>query len=157
MAIVVSLKEVVGELESQNDINSSYLDKDTGKFYLIQEEERGIPDGEVELDLESAPDWQKKYWKELIEVFDNHEMVPLPSSFDIHEYKMMEDFCYSVQDDRTSNELLYQIHGSGAFRRFKDAVHRLKIADDWYAFRDKAYEDIAIEWLEENGIAYTRE
>lgn len=157
MAVVVSLRELVGEMDLQSDMTSSFLDKDTGKFYLLQEEDRGIPDGEVDLDWENAPDWQKEYWKELIEVFEKHQMVALPSPFEIHEYKVMQDFCYSVEDVEMSEELLYQISGAGAFRRFKDAIHRMGIADDWYAFKQKAYEEIAIEWLEENGIPFTRD
>jgi hypothetical protein len=52
--------------------------------------------------------------------------------------------------------LVYQIRGSGAFRRFKDAIRRHGIEDEWYQFRDQALEEIAIEWLESNGIAYTK-
>ena len=56
-----------------------------------------------------------------------------------------------------SDELQAAVHGRGAFRRFKDAVHRLGIADEWYRFREVALEEIAIEFLEAHGIAYHRE
>jgi hypothetical protein len=38
-----------------------------------------------------------------------------------------------------------------AFRRFKDAVERLGIADEWSRFRKAALEKIAIEVLEARG------
>ena len=56
-----------------------------------------------------------------------------------------------------SDELQAAVHGRGAFRRFKDAVHRLGIADEWYRFREAALEEIVIEFLEAHGIAYQRE
>ncbi|WP_425429451.1 hypothetical protein [Desulfoscipio geothermicus] len=46
------------------------------------------------------------------------------------------------------------IKGSGAFRRFKDNIHRYQIAKNWYKYRDEAIKRIAIEWCEGNGIRY---
>jgi hypothetical protein len=67
----------------------------------------------------------------------------------------MERFCYSVEDEELSNELLDQIGWSGAFRRFKDAIYRHGITDDWYRFCQTALEEIAVKWLEANNITYT--
>jgi len=49
---------------------------------------------------------------------------------------------------------LEKIHGSGAFRRFKDTIYRYKIEEDWFKFKDEAYKEIAIAWLESHGFAY---
>jgi hypothetical protein len=68
---------------------------------------------------------------------------------------MMESFCVSIPDEKLSNTLLYKIRGSGAFRRFKDTIYRHNIEQDWFSFRDNAYKEIAIEWLEDKGLAYT--
>ena len=46
------------------------------------------------------------------------------------------------------------VHGSGAFRRFKDTIRRLDIEEEWYRFHAAALEVIAKEWLEAHGIAY---
>ena len=69
----------------------------------------------------------------------------------------MERFARSLTDAAVSDELDAALHGRGAFRRFKDSVHRLGIADAWYRFRDAALEEIAIEFLDAHGIAYQRE
>jgi len=50
--------------------------------------------------------------------------------------------------------LLYSIRGSGAFRRFKDAIHLKEVQDDWYRFRDESIKDIAIDFLESEGITF---
>ena len=65
----------------------------------------------------------------------------------------MERFARSRTDPGVSDELDAALHGRGAFRRFKDAAHRLGIADEWYRFRDAALEEIAIEFLEAHRIA----
>ncbi len=49
------------------------------------------------------------------------------------------------------------IRGRGAFRTFKDAVHRRGTQGDWYGFRDAAIADIVAAWLDEHGVAYVRD
>jgi hypothetical protein len=78
----------------------------------------------------------------------------LPSKFDVHEWDIMRRFSESIDDDEIRNELLRAIHGSGAFRYFKDSVCRRDLRDRWFKFRDEALEQIAIEWCKENGIEY---
>ena len=80
-----------------------------------------------------------------------------PDQFEVHEWSIMERFSASVEDERRRDALLDAIHGSGAFRRFKDTICRLGVEDDWYRFRDSAIEEVAIEWLEDEGIPFTRD
>ncbi len=46
------------------------------------------------------------------------------------------------------------IKGRGAFRRFRDQIYRYEIEEDWYAYLDEALKQMAIDWCQENGIAY---
>jgi len=80
--------------------------------------------------------------------------VVLPDKFEIHEYSIMERFCLSLSDEELQDQLLHAIRGSGAFRRFKNAIYRKEIQDDWYRFRDQALKRIAIDFLESEGIAW---
>lgn len=84
---------------------------------------------------------------DVIENFNNYE--ELPTQFEINEYEMMEDFCFTLTD-KHQNILLNGIRGRGAFRRFKDTVHDLGIAEEWYRYRDECYKRIAIKWCEHN-------
>ena len=68
----------------------------------------------------------------------------------------MERFARSVSDDAVSDELESLLHGRGAFGRFKDALHRRRIADAWYRYRDAALEENAIEFLEAHGVEFRR-
>ena len=154
MVVVVSLRDVVDEMDVMNDEFHAYLNKETGELVTITDEE--INAIENDDDWGEYPEWQQEELAKAKKILDTSDYLPLPSKFDIHEYAIMERFCYSVEDPKLSDELSYQIRGSGAFRRFKDAIHRYGVEDDWYRFRDKAFQEIAIEWLESNGIAFSK-
>ncbi len=100
------------------------------------------------------PEWQQSILRDTEKVLSSDDYLELPSKFDIHEYKIMERFCLSVSDEKISNVLLSKIRGSGAFRRFKDAIYRYGIEDEWFKYRDEAYKEIAISWLESHGFDY---
>ena len=52
-------------------------------------------------------------------------------------------------------DILYDlISGSGAFRRFKDAVYKYGVEDEWYRYRDNAIKEFAIEWCRQNNIEF---
>lgn len=78
----------------------------------------------------------------------------MPSEFDIHEYRIMERFCLSLENDKLRDIMYYSIKGKGAFRRFKNNIRKYNLEQDWYEYRDEALRTIAIEWCEENGIEY---
>ena len=138
-----------------SDEEHAYLNLRTGELVTIRNEEIGILErGD---DIQDYPEWQHGMIRKTQEVLDSKDYLQLPGKFDIHEYAIMERFCYSVEAEELSDELLYQIHGSGAFRRFKDMIHRRGIAEEWYRFRQVALEEIASEWLEAHDIPYTRE
>ena len=66
----------------------------------------------------------------------------------------MQSFSNSVPDDGLRNELLRAIHGKGAFRYFKDKVHRYGIQDAWYDYRYQAVGAVAADWLRQEGIDF---
>jgi hypothetical protein len=153
MSLLVSLKAVVAEMDVPGDEFHAYLNKNTGELVAITEEEiEIIESGE---NVEEFPAWQQEAVRKTQEVLNSSEFLALPSKFDINEYRIMERFCLSVEEEELRDRLLYCIQGSGAFRRFKDAIHEYGIADRWYKFRQEALEEIAVEWLESNNIDYT--
>jgi hypothetical protein len=155
MTPTVSLRAVVDEMDVLSDEDHAYLNIRTGELVTIRNEEIAILENEDAID--GYPEWQQELIRQTETVLDSEDCLPLPSKFDIHEYEIMERFCRSVEDEELSNELLYQIRGGGAFRRFKDTIHRDGLAEDWYRFRQAALEEIAVWWLEKHGIPYTSE
>ncbi|MBZ5551762.1 MAG: UPF0158 family protein [Acidobacteriia bacterium] len=152
---MVSLQAVINEMDVLDDSHTAFLNKRTGELItLVDEEIYDLPD---ELGHDDVPPWQKELIEKKREVLNSGDYLELPSKFEIHEWAIMENFCLSLADPELRNDLLSRIHGSGAFRIFKDAIHQRGIAEKWYEFREKAFEKIAIDWLGENQIAYHRD
>ena len=152
MALVVSLRDVVGEMQMLSDDRHAYLNKVTGELIMISDDAIAMAESD---EADEFLDWQDELVEDAKQVLSSDEYLELPSTFDIHEYEIMERFCLSFPDEKVSDVLLGKIRGSGAFRRFKDTIYRYGIEQDWFRFRDDAYKEIAIAWLEDKGIAYT--
>lgn len=82
------------------------------------------------------------------------DYIRLPSQYDIDEYRIMEEFCLSLDSQDLSNKIYKSIQGTGAFRRFKDNIYRYNIQEDWFAYYKRALKEIAAQWCEENTINY---
>ncbi|WP_404790417.1 UPF0158 family protein [Altericista sp. CCNU0014] len=152
MTFVVRVQDVIDEMDTVSDKCHAYLNRQTGELVTIGDEE--ISAVEEAHDLADYADWQKELIQKTRQVLDSDDYLPLPTKFDIHEYSIMQRFCEEVEDAELSNELLFQIKGSGAFQRFKHAIHRYNITEDWYRHRQESLEQIAIDWLEANAIPY---
>jgi len=151
----VKLDDVIEALEAAGDEHTHYLDKRTGEIVLITNEE--MEAAEADELISEYPDWQRESILKAREILTSEDFVALPDQFDIHEYKIMEDFCLEIQDRNVGETLLRLIKGSGAFRRFKNAIHSIGVEKAWYRFRQTELEKLAIQWLEKEGLAYTRE
>lgn len=153
----VSLSAVVEAMELQSDMAKAYFNRKTGEFvYVTEDDIRAIEEGGP---LEDYPEWQRDSIECAREVLNDKEGIylRLPSKFDIHEWEIMNEFALSLDDAEVSNELYYAMRGSGAFPRFKDAIHEFGVADQWYAYRDGALREIAADWCQRHGIPFTDE
>ena len=148
------LSDIVDALEMQFDELSSFLDRETGQVetlsndLLHEAEESGDHEGQ------DLPDGEEEEWKLAKRIVSTDRFVALPSKFDVHEWSIMEDFARSVQSDTIREDLLHAIHGAGAFRYFRDTLRRHRIEQTWFAFRTEALRQIAVDWCEENQIAW---
>jgi hypothetical protein len=156
MGTRVKLSEIVAEMELQHEQATSYLNKKTGEVVLLIDEE-WLTDEEEE-SSEELPEWQREVLmvkKDILQNLENY--AELPSKVEINEYRIMEDFCRSLEDQRIFEKLSGAIKGRGAFRRFKDNIIRLGIEDQWYKYKEEVLKRMAIEWCEENNIDYINE
>ena len=71
------------------------------------------------------------------------EVPRLPNSYDINEWSLMEEFCYTIENVKQQEILLDSIRGKGAFQRFREAIDRFVLKDQWYSFRKSALQKIA--------------
>lgn len=155
----IVLKEIVDKLDCNTDSWKIYYNKKTGEIVEIQVEYLGIAEElDEEYDISEYEDWEQESIKEAIDIIENwDDFIELPDKYEIHEYSIMEKFCYSIEDERLSNKLCNAISGRGAFRRFKDAIKRYTLEDTWYAYKYKTLCEIARDWCENNKIPFSEE
>ena len=115
--VKVKLSDIIDAIEMADQYSEDFLDRETGEIVQISDMTMSIDERE-----------------EAYELLDAHGFYRLPSSFDIREYDIMEDFVYSLPKSQQSR-LARAISGRGAFRRFKDMIHQLDLADRWYEYQ----------------------
>lgn len=152
MAIRVRLQDIIDGMEWQSDEMTSYLNTRTGEVVTVAAEHLAAAE-EGEADVEQA-DWERDAIAVARAVLESTDYVRLPDRFEIDEYHMMERFADSCVEEEVRIQLDRALRGPGAFRRFKDAVSQLGLAERWYAFRGRGYEEVAIEWCQAHGIDF---
>lgn len=157
MPITVKIKEIVQEMEFSSDESTSWCDLKTGQLLWVPEEAFRMAEephrthGDPEQEEEEFVEWARKILQ------DKTGYLPLPSKWEINEYRIMEKFIDSLPDETVRNDLYRAIRGKGAFRTFKDRVCDLEVRQAWFDYRERAFRKIAIDWCEENGILFLEE
>ncbi|GAB5561808.1 MAG: hypothetical protein SynsKO_34550 [Synoicihabitans sp.] len=125
---------------------------DDGTMQLASDaEDQGLTLEEVETDSEIIAEMLPLAWA-VVTDFANARFVRLPTKWDFHEYRRMEEFIESLPEGRAQGRLWRAVGRKGAFRRFKDEAHRLDVIDDWYAFRQNALRQLLQRWAQDNAI-----
>ncbi len=145
MPIPVQIRDIVDGMEFQSGESTSYLQRASGEVFTVSDDEFAA--GAIAAD-EDGPE-------AIARSIDGNPdaYIPLPDQFEINEYRMMERFAHTVSD-ALQEQLLMSLRGAGAFRRFKDAVHRAGAAPAWYHYRDGAYAQVARDWCLAHGIDF---
>jgi hypothetical protein len=131
----VSLNEAAAEFEMISHDTHVFYNTDTGEFDFFTD--FMLYDGEID-----------------VEEFDDDRWIAAPRHDEIDEYGIMVDFAEAVPNQRKSELLCVALEGKGAFRRFKDTLDRVGIAEEWYAYKRLAYIELVREWCDENGLKY---
>ena len=110
----VKLSEIVDTLDLLPEDGAAYLNRKTGEVVMIMGED--LMAAESERSLEGYPEWQIEVIETAREILEDEEdiYVPLPSQFDVDEYRIMERFCRSVEDVRVGDELSVKRSWAGA-------------------------------------------
>ena len=132
----VKLSYIIDAIEMTDQYSEYFLDKESGKVEWVS-------------DMAMTREEQEDVYDRL----DEHGFYRLPTSFDIRDYDIMEDFIGTLSGSN-HDRLVSAIQGKGAFRRFKDNVIRLGIDKQWYDFQANAYKRKAARWCEDNDIEY---
>ena len=149
----VDLKKIVEGIEFQGDESRSYLKISSGEVVLFTDEAIAVAESDEDLSVHAQ--WYRESVEQARE-FINHEddYIPLPSKYEFHEYRVMEEFILSLPVEEQRDELLSLIKGKGAFARFKHGLERFLLQDKWFQYRDQALTPLAKDWCRDNGIEF---
>jgi hypothetical protein len=148
------LSELIMALDMPTEEFRTYFDRKTGTLVSVESIMlSSLEDGEEE-NPDDFSDWQKEEYETAREIVadDSGRFIPPPDKYEFHEYRVMEEFIRSIEDKKAANQLWRAIDGRGAFRYFKDTLHRLGIQQLWYDYLEEAQREFVIEWAEENGV-----
>ena len=135
----IRLSQVVDAIESASEEFEYFYDTETGKtVFLADESITGIDNGELEALIESSDTRFRRF----------------PTKYNIHEYRIMENFVYSLPAGAARQELVTAICCKGAFRRFRQGIRYHRIEQQWYNFRAQVYREIAIGWCQDESLEY---
>jgi hypothetical protein len=149
MGTTVSIREVVDAFETASDEMSSYVNRATGQVVTVTHEDLRLAEEDPVPDM---PAWQREAVNEARGILESEDWLELPSKFDIHEWEIMDKFGRSLLTESERAAVGDAIHGNGAFRNFKATVRRLGIEATWFAYKTRALETIARDWLAQNGL-----
>ena len=149
----VRLSQFIDAMQGQMDEGATFLDRRTGEIVFLSSEMLDAADEFLDGEPPDSLGEDEENIRLAAAAMESNDYLELPGKYEIHEYRIMEAFCLSLPDGRTRDLMLNAIRGSGAFRRFKINLDILALRDEWYAFRDARYKEIAIEWCEDNRIA----
>jgi hypothetical protein len=151
----VRLSDVTEALEIMPEEWSAYVNRRTGEVVSLSNDAFSAVESQ-DADEEWAGEADETMIALAREIETGKDFERLPDKFEVHEWSIMRDFCETVEKESDRQELLDSVHGSGAFRFFRSTVNRLGLREKWFRFLNDAIEQIAIQWLDDHEIPWTR-
>ncbi|TVR13525.1 MAG: hypothetical protein EA391_14070 [Balneolaceae bacterium] len=135
---MISMLEMA--LNDNSYMGSWYFDKQENEVTFITEYDELEEEEELKQLIEEDEDGERFIYIE-----------PAPGS---ENWQVMEDFILQQNDldDTVQTLLLRAIQGSGAFRRFGDAIDDVGIRDRWYAYKNRLERERALQWLKDHEL-----
>lgn len=136
----IDLNKVIDCIEASGDIETFYLNKYSGEILSVLQDESLM---------------DEEYREEVFDKLDNYDAwIEMPGQNELNEYYIMESFAQNIINNEQRDKLLYVLNGKKPFRRFKDEINYLGIANNYYSYRRDKIEQVAIKWLNNNEISY---
>ena len=156
MDATAKLSDLIEALEFESPDHVTRYDRETGRIVMVEESVlRDVEEGEEDA-LADLAQWQQEQVaiaKTMAADAGERFLAP-PDRFEFHEYRHMERFIRSLPDETEAEQLWRAIKGKGAFRYFKDTLHRLGLQGKWSRYREEAIKEFVIDWAKRNQVPY---
>ncbi|MDN5850610.1 MAG: hypothetical protein L0H63_13390 [Nitrococcus sp.] len=152
MALPVSLRHVVTEVEGLQEGWSIYLNRKTGELMTITEREARIALNEEQ--ASELADWlMEDFLPKVKEVVTSDDYVVLPNKASV-EFSLMDSYCDAVDDGQLRESLRNAMRGAEGPARFNDLIEAKGVQDEWDRFKTEAVRNLVAEFLESHKISY---
>ncbi|HEX8459973.1 MAG TPA: UPF0158 family protein [Segetibacter sp.] len=92
------------------------------------------------------------------EALDNPEKyVPIEPVSPREAFRVMENFVGTIKDKHMRQRLTDALNGRKPFANFNHLVHTTVVREDWFDFKNRAYAEMAKEWIEDNASENLKE
>ena len=133
--LLIDAEELITALEYHGEAEY-FLDLQTGEVIFVAAESSVGSDDDLETQTEAEPDCY-------------HAIDPIPSS---SGWQVMAEFIEQLPAGDARVELTRALQHGHPFRRFKDTLLAYpKLREQWFAFHQKAFVQLAQEWLDDEG------
>lgn len=122
--------------------NALQMHFDEGCFYL------SLTAQEVGLNAPAAVVGEDCVWPHV-----GDEVIRIDPLESRESFNSMVDFA-DKQPPKIADKLYRALNGGRPFARFRAAVDILDLLEEWYAFKNKWFEDRAEEWLHEHSVDF---
>ncbi|MGH7563643.1 MAG: UPF0158 family protein [Gemmatimonadota bacterium] len=150
-SLPVDLVELADALDRPPELESVYLDLESGEILHLPEELEGVDYENAEAVAEAISEWDEELVKaaraaSVGDEEDRYAWVPRLESWEMH--RIMTEFTQSVEDEILQLRLFDALDGRGAFSRFRRVLSFVEAERKrWFAWRDRALRDEATAWL----------
>lgn len=147
------LEHLLQGLEMVSTDFDVYMNKHTQEFILISDEDMRTYESQEEGEEHKLLEWEKDMTKIINEVvYDTKDIyIKLPSAYDLHEHKIMENFSYTLSDT-LKDEFLAAIFRKGAFRSFHNLLIHYNLRQSWFDYKKEVYLNKLAIWCESEGL-----
>lgn len=156
MNATAKLSDLMDALEFESPDYVTRYDREAGRIVMVEESVlRNVEEGDegALADLAKWHDEELEIARAIVADTSDRFIAP-PDRFEFHEYRQLERFISTLADQTASEQLWRAIKGKGAFRYFKDTLHRLGLQEQWYRYRERAMKEFVIDWAKDNQVPY---
>ncbi|MAT45592.1 MAG: hypothetical protein CL609_24950 [Anaerolineaceae bacterium] len=148
------LSKFIMALAIGDEFSSTYIHKQTGELIEISVEASEMFEHIKTNGWGNYSQWEYDAIKKVEKVKSDPSFIKIPSKFDLHEYRMMEDFISTIQNLILQDEFHHTIQGKGAFQRFRNKLIENGLENDWQEYKKEELAKFSRNWLRENKIIF---
>lgn len=157
MTVKINQSELREAINGTEELGVNYIDKATGEFIWISQDDVHLLDSsleEVAEELDENEFMDEQVREDIMKILKSPDgYVQVPTMDENRDWYLMDRFANTILDIPTRKSLINQLGGQGAFSRFREFLNQHKdVGDAWEVYRENDINRRMIEFCNENGL-----